>query len=65
MGAAACSSHAFVPPPPSPQRVYDIADVDERPEIVLTPPLRYPDDPRIASNSSPQSPRFPAAGRVK
>jgi len=48
VGVAACGSRAFVPPPPSPQRVYDIADVDERPEIVLTPPLRYPDDPRLA-----------------
>jgi TonB family protein len=40
--AAACGPTAFVPPPPSPQRVYAIAEVDERPEIVLTPPLHYP-----------------------
>jgi len=38
---------AFVPPPPSPQRVYGLSEVDERPEIVLTPPLHYPDDPRL------------------
>ena len=40
--AAACGPTAFVPPPPSPQRVYGMSEVDERPEIVLTPPLRYP-----------------------
>src|SRR2546429_7670920 len=38
---------AFVPPPPSPQRVYALSEVDERPEIVLAPPLHYPDDPRL------------------
>ena len=38
---------AFVPPPPSPQRVYGLSEVDERPEIVLAPPLHYPDDPRL------------------
>jgi len=40
--AAACGPTAFVPPPPSPLRVYDVSEVDERPEIVLTPPLHYP-----------------------
>ena len=40
--AGACGPTAFVPPPPSPQRVYGVSEVDERPEIVLTPPLRYP-----------------------
>ena len=40
--AAACGPTAFVPPPPSPQRVYGVSEVDERPEIVLTPPLHYP-----------------------
>jgi len=40
--AAACGPTAFVPPPPSPQRVYGASEVDERPEIVLTPPLHYP-----------------------
>ncbi len=48
VGLAACGSRAFVPPPPSPRRVYGITEVDERPEIVLTPPLRYPADPRLA-----------------
>jgi len=38
----ACGPTPFVPPPPSPQRVYGVSEVDERPEIVLTPPLRYP-----------------------
>lgn len=42
MLAGACGPTAFVPPPPSPQRVYGVAEVDERPEIVLTPPLRFP-----------------------
>src|SRR5947208_1639020 len=41
--AGACGPTAFVPPPPSPQRVYGVSEVDERPEIVLTPPLRYRD----------------------
>src|SRR2546425_7059056 len=41
--AGACGPAVFTPPPPSPQRVYAIAEVDERPEIVLTPPLRYPE----------------------
>jgi len=40
--ATACGPTAFVPPPPSPQRVYGVSEVDERPEIVLTPPLHYP-----------------------
>lgn len=48
LGAAACGSPQFVPPPPSPERVYALSEVDERPEIVLAPPLRYPDDPRLA-----------------
>ena len=40
--AGACGSTAFVPPPPSPQRVYGVNDVDQRPEIVETPSLHYP-----------------------
>jgi TonB family protein len=40
--AGACGPTAFAPPPPSPQRVYGVSEVDERPEIVLTPPLHYP-----------------------
>jgi TonB family protein len=28
--------------------VYALSEVDERPEIVLAPPLRYPDDPHLA-----------------
>src|SRR2546427_9450095 len=40
--AGACGQTAFIPPPPSPQRVYAIGEVDERPEVVLTPPLHYP-----------------------
>jgi TonB family protein len=40
--AGACGPTAFVPPPPSPERVYGVSEVDERPEIVLTPPLHYP-----------------------
>lgn len=40
--AGACGPTAFVPPPPSPQRIYGVSEVDERPEIVLTPPLHYP-----------------------
>ena len=40
--AGACGPTAFIPPPPSPQRVYAIGEVDERPEVVLTPPLHYP-----------------------
>jgi TonB family protein len=47
VGAAACGSPPFVPPPPSPERVYALSEVDERPEIVLAPPLRYPDDPHL------------------
>lgn len=39
---AACGPAVFVPPPPSPQRVYAASELDELPEIVLTPPLRYP-----------------------
>src|SRR5438132_8115504 len=41
--AGACGSTAFVPPPPSPQRIYGASEVDERPEIVQTPPLHYPE----------------------
>lgn len=41
--AAACGAPRFVPPPPSPTRVYGPAEVDEAPEIVLAPPLRYPE----------------------
>src|SRR2546426_6910923 len=41
--AGACGSTAFVPPPPSPRRVYGASEVDERPEIVQTPPLHYPE----------------------
>ncbi|HYL21097.1 MAG TPA: energy transducer TonB [Gemmatimonadales bacterium] len=41
--AAACGSAPFVPPPPSPDRVYGMNEVDERPEIVLAPPLKYPE----------------------
>jgi TonB family protein len=44
---AACGSPPLLPPPPSPQRIYGLSEVDERPEIVLTPPLHYPDDPRL------------------
>ena len=40
---AGCGSAPFVPPPPSPARVYAMNEVDERPEIVLAPPLRYPE----------------------
>ena len=42
-----CGAPPFVLPPPSPERVYALSEVDERPEIVLTPPLHYPDDPRL------------------
>ena len=42
----ACGSTAFVPPPPSPQRVYGASEVDERPEIVQAPPLHYPEGGR-------------------
>ena len=41
--AAACGSAPFVPPPPSPDRVFGMTELDERPEIVLAPPLRYPE----------------------
>ncbi len=41
--AAACGPAAFVPPPPAPDRVYGASEVDEPAEIVLTPPLRYPE----------------------
>jgi len=43
-----CGAPPYLAPPPSPQRVYALSEVDERPEIVLTPPLHYPDDPRLA-----------------
>ncbi len=39
---AACGPTTFVPPPPSPTRVYGASEVDELPEIVLTPPSHYP-----------------------
>ena len=45
--AAACGAPPVLPPPPEPTRVYAVREVDERPEIVLTPPLRYPDDRRL------------------
>jgi TonB family protein len=41
--ATACGSTTFVPPPPSPNRVYAASEVDESAEIVLTPPLRLPE----------------------
>src|SRR2546427_12896216 len=44
--AGACGSTACVPPPPSPRRVYGASEVDERPEIVQTPPLHYPEGGR-------------------
>src|SRR6266699_7260803 len=44
--AGACGSTAFVAPPPLPQRVYGASEVDERPEIVQTPPLHYPEGGR-------------------
>lgn len=47
LGGASCGAPSFVPPPPSPERVYALSEVDERPEIVLTPPLHYPDDSRL------------------
>jgi TonB family protein len=47
VAAVACGAPPFVPAPPSPERVYALSEVDERPEIVLTPPLHYPDDPRL------------------
>src|SRR5437773_948919 len=46
--AGACGSTAFVPPPPSPQRVYGASDVygetdvEERPHLMSGPPLAYP-----------------------
>src|SRR6266571_2482845 len=40
--AGACGPTPFVPPPPSPQRVYGVSEVDERPEVVMMPPLPYP-----------------------
>src|SRR5690348_12205800 len=43
----ACGAQPFVPPPPSPQRVYVSNEGDEQPEIVLAPPLHYPDNPRL------------------
>ena len=39
--ATGCAPTPFVPPPPSPQRVYGVSEVDERPEIVMMPPLPY------------------------
>ena len=47
VAVVACGAPPFVPAPPSPARVYALSEVDERPEIVLTPPLHYPDDPRL------------------
>ena len=41
--AAACGSAPFVPPPPPPDRVYGMKDLDGPPEIVLAPPLKYPE----------------------
>ena len=41
--AIACGPPPFVPPPPSPERVYSASEVDEAAEIVLTPPLHYPE----------------------
>lgn len=43
LSAVACGAPPFVPPPPSPARVYGPSEVDEPPDIVLTPPLRYPE----------------------
>lgn len=43
VGALGCGPSVFVPPPPSPQRVYGVGEVDERPEVVLAPPLKYPE----------------------
>ncbi|HVH10358.1 MAG TPA: energy transducer TonB [Gemmatimonadales bacterium] len=48
-GLAACGSATFVPPPPTPNRVYGASEVDERPEIVLAPPLHYPEDASLAA----------------
>ncbi len=39
----ACAPTPFVAPPPSPVRVFGMNEVDERPEIVLAPPLKYPE----------------------
>jgi len=41
--ATRCGPTPFVPPPPSPARVFGMNEVDERPEIVLAPPLKYPE----------------------
>jgi len=43
LAAAACGSAPFVPPPPPPDRVYGMKELDEPPEIVLAPPLKYPE----------------------
>src|SRR5207244_11796912 len=43
LAAAACGSASFVPPPPPPDRVYGMKELDEPPEIVLAPPLKYPE----------------------
>ncbi len=48
LAAAACGSPPFVTRPPAPERVYALSEADARPEIVLAPPLRYPDDPHLA-----------------
>ena len=43
LAATRCGPAPFVPPPPSPARVFAMNEVDERPEIVLAPPLKYPE----------------------
>lgn len=48
LGAAGCAPAPVGAPPPEPARVYTAGEVDERAEIVLTPPLRYPEDARLA-----------------
>jgi hypothetical protein len=48
LAVAACGSPRFVTRPRAPERVYASSEVDARPEIVLAPPLRYPDDPHLA-----------------
>jgi hypothetical protein len=48
LAVAACGSPRFVTRPRAPERVYASSEVDAVPEIVLAPPLRYPDDPHLA-----------------